>query len=551
MPSPSTGSDATFHQINVWIDSCVLNHGNCGKDIDPTWKPTRLIDLGGDDTAGDPCLIESARHFTRSERTKSSASGGRLNSYITLSHCWGTLNILKLTEHNLTSLLERIPLNELPKTFRDAVQITKRLGIRYLWIDSLCIKQDSDPDWRAEAASMHLVYRNSHCNIAATGAEDGSYGCFFTRNPNVVNATQVRPHWNLARGKEFAVVPLNKEIREKLADSPLLKRAWVLQERILAPRVIHFTQEQVFFECHKYLACELYPQGIPDPHAYSCIKCLVRNNVDHAWIHRSITSEEEDYRGVPGAVIEWNQIVELYTGCGLTKPRDKLIALSGIATHFNRTRFPQTEYVAGLWRSYMLDALGWEAGQSCSRPAYRAPSWSWAALEGPITMGTTERWGGYMYCDLSEVWKAEATVVAENVFGQVTGGSLTIFGLTAQALFNQNELAVLFPWRSRESLRLTSFRSYDVGGGVAFDVSTDATTSVVPILFLHYRSPVEELGGKYDRGTHIRLLGLVLRKTEGGTYQRIGIFSIHGLDRHIGRILEFLKYPQSKVITII
>jgi hypothetical protein len=78
---------------------------------------------------------------------------------------------------------------------------------------------------------------------------------------------------------------------------------------------------------------------------------------------------------------------------------------------------------------------------------------------------------------------------------------------------------------------------------VDFDVSTDATTSVVPFLFLHYSSPVKELGGKYDRGTHIGLRGLVLRKTEGGTYQRIGIFSIHGLDRQAGRILEFLKYP--------
>ena len=82
-----------------------------------------------------------------------------------------------------------------------------------------------------------------------------------------------------------------------------------------------------------------------------------------------------------------------------------------------------------------------------------------------------------------------------------------------------------FPWGvPEESLRLTSFRSYDVEGGVDFDVSTDATTSVVPFLFLHYSSPVKELGGKYDRGTHIGLRGLVLRKTEGGTYQRIGIF---------------------------
>jgi hypothetical protein len=192
---------------------------------------------------------------------------------MTLSHCWGTVEILKRQRQNLKSFYDLIPFDALPKTFKDAIEVTKSLRTRYLWIDSLCIIQDSTDDWQKEAAVMHLLYQNAYCNIAATGAKDGSYGCFFERNPNTFNATVVRLLWKMAESKLFAVVQQTRILQKRISDSPLLRRAWVLQERLLAQRVVHFVQDQVFFECREHLMCGLYPHGIPDSHSDYCVKC--------------------------------------------------------------------------------------------------------------------------------------------------------------------------------------------------------------------------------------------------------------------------------------
>lgn len=144
-----------------WLTTCLTTHEYCNVDGLNTAVPTRLLSIFEDP----PRLVSTAELTTRPR-------------YGTLSHCWGNKEFLKLNSQNIDSLARAIPNNMLSKTFKDAIQITRRLGIAYLWIDSLCIIQNDDNDWEHEASLMSSVYGGSTINIAASTAVDGTEGCF-------------------------------------------------------------------------------------------------------------------------------------------------------------------------------------------------------------------------------------------------------------------------------------------------------------------------------------------------------------------------------------
>jgi hypothetical protein len=98
--------------------------------------------------------------------------------YATLSYCSGNLGFIKTSQTNLREFLVKIPYHRLPQTFKDAIRVAQALKIDYIWIDSLCIIQDSDIDWRRESSRMSEVYGNSYINIAASSATDPDQGCF-------------------------------------------------------------------------------------------------------------------------------------------------------------------------------------------------------------------------------------------------------------------------------------------------------------------------------------------------------------------------------------
>jgi Heterokaryon incompatibility protein (HET) len=359
--SDSTDSSFSCQQITKWVEDCISNHARCNWAHSESWKPTRLLDLGQGTERLEPRLVISKDHFAGVSSSGGHGSSKLFNRYMTLSHCWGSIEILTLQNSNLETLRESIPLVRLPKTFRHAMKVTKSLGVRYLWIDSLCIIQDSETDWLLEAGSMYHVYQNSYCNIAATGAANGDQGCFFSRNPNTISATQVRPAWEDVTSDTYVVVQPLGHCRSRFLDSPLLRRAWVLQERLLARRSLHFTREQIFWECRTLMACELYPGGIRT--VPECGGHHTQIGGDDLYIHRAPDSQEETNRGLSKEAIAWNRIVDLYTRCDLTKASDKLIALSGIAIEFHRTRLsPDDQYLAGLWKSQLPNALLWKGG---------------------------------------------------------------------------------------------------------------------------------------------------------------------------------------------
>jgi hypothetical protein len=175
-----------------------------------------------------------------------------------LSHSWGGLQLARLERKSLESFMSRMPEDELTKTIRDAIWITQGLGLRYLWVDSVCIIQDSTQDWDKESASMASVYGGSTINIAASGAKDGSWGCFL-KPPGFIGKVHVEATrdditkaWDIAPSLFYSSV----------VKGHLSSRGWALQERILAPRTLHFTDTELFWECKLVNARESFPEGL-------------------------------------------------------------------------------------------------------------------------------------------------------------------------------------------------------------------------------------------------------------------------------------------------
>lgn len=204
--------------------------------------PTRVIDVG---TPRSPHL---RLHITNADLS--------MSPYAAVSHCWGGVqNVKQLREANLLSLVRGIDPNELSPTFRDAITVARRIGLQYLWIDSLCIIQDSLEDWTRESSKMREVYKNCLVNISATAAPNGDTGCFLARNPARARTCRVVIE-RAAKGKRtaksriFDLVPKKLWI-DSIYKTPLTGQGWVVQEQFLAPRIIHFSRYQVFWECQQ------------------------------------------------------------------------------------------------------------------------------------------------------------------------------------------------------------------------------------------------------------------------------------------------------------
>ena len=219
--------------MRYWINDCVENHGRCHENY-PAHCPTRLLDLVRFWSSGDIVLVERVE------------DPDEYIPYTTLSHCWGASasGPLTTTLANIASRKERIRFDELPLTFQDAVITTRKLKIPYLWIDSLCIVQDSPSDWEQEAARMAKVYAGSICTLSALGSEDSNGGFFRVAEKE----TDFVFRYDLSLGSQrIRVFPC--EPNDSVLDGPLMDRAWTLQERELSNRILHFSRNELLWEC--------------------------------------------------------------------------------------------------------------------------------------------------------------------------------------------------------------------------------------------------------------------------------------------------------------
>jgi Heterokaryon incompatibility protein (HET) len=343
--------------------------------------------------------------------------------YATMSHCWGSHMPLLLLSSNIAELQKRIPISQLSKSFQDAFLITQRLGLNYIWIDSLCIVQDLAADWERESQSMSEVYSNSYCNIAAAHAADGTHGCFIERSPDLVKPLKVNLNWGPNPGTYYAVQWLYW--RENVMNMPLHRRAWTCQERYLAPRNLYFGATQLYWECCGRVASETFPLGLParvgapskglDPHIDGARR--------RKWLGLSEAPDLD-------AFSLWDLIISTYSKGNLTYSTDKLVALSGLAGRMQK--HTKSQYLAGMWRKHLAYQLLWKASGiqwvvSTSRPeVYTAPSWSWASIHGHIEDACVVRHADDHEIVLEILDVGVELVSDKNHFGQVKSGFLRL-----------------------------------------------------------------------------------------------------------------------------
>jgi hypothetical protein len=397
-----SASDANFELASSWLRGCLSSHPLCGT-ISASPLPTRLIDIGNGISPQTPRLCIPA--------------AGATGRYAALSYCWGTAQNNILTKANLKDKTEEIPSSDLPKTIQDAVEITQKLGLQYLWVDALCIIQDSVQDWQRESANMGSIYNNAFFTIQASGAKDTQGGCFIPRAQQEPPPAKLR--FELAEDGSLGSVFVRSHPLVDTKMEPLHQRGWTLQESLLSPRILSYGANEMQWECKttnysesgSLLQVQGSFPGLPKPIRTKTKNHLLSVNIDtiDPAMERRLT---------------WSYIVRDYASRQLTFAQDKLPALSGLARYISHTR-PGDTYLAGLWKSELVGNLLWGVLKGVRPSIYRAPSWSWAALDGEITVFDNAYTSAGEYC---EALNASTIPSGADLFGQVSAGIITLRG---------------------------------------------------------------------------------------------------------------------------
>jgi hypothetical protein len=382
--------------------------------------------------------------------------------YVTLSHRWGGSKFTKLDPGKRRSFQRGIEVESLPKTFQHAITVAAELGVRWIWIDAMCILQGHEEDWLHESSQMDKVYAYSYCNISATAARDSSEGLFRDRSVDKVWFDRVSlKTQDLLRDAPRTIECTISDLTfwpESVDNGPVNRRSWVLQERLLAPRVIHFCADQVAFECRTLDRAECRPEGLPN------LQMRAGQLLDQARLKAMDRQVGTDLRrlrlasqqGISNPValqqmvqqIEpkfhiyelWTRIVETYTKMQITEHKDRLIALSGIArmtAEVLKMDGSPDEYLAGMWKNHLESQLLWYVNDKDGvaiqpredmRPdTYRAPSFSWASVETPRGVVFPETTDQKILIEVLVVrllYKTEA-----DMYGLLTDGYLVLKGV--------------------------------------------------------------------------------------------------------------------------
>ncbi|KAE9365539.1 HET-domain-containing protein, partial [Stipitochalara longipes BDJ] len=353
-----------------WLDDCEKNHASCQKT--KKLLPTRVIHVG-DDRGKEPFLY---------------VSKGEEDRYVALSHCWGEVLLIKTEKNNFSQHQNGICFDTLPKNFRDAITVARAIGVNYIWIDSLCIIQDDGPDWEIESSKMASIYQNAHVVLIASNSADSQGGLWNASWDNYGQTIGVKEFIYINDDGSTSQVIARKTLThedyipetylEYEAPSPLSKRAWTLQEELLASRCIFFTGKELLWKCQSATKCECMQEDVED----------AKREVDEKGRWRSAMSEDSATR-----FGEWRSLMAYYSKRNITYESDRLPAISGMAKYVQSKG--AGEYLAGMWKEDLWESLLWlprpvwrdvvddNLTSTYRRRAssYRAPTWSWISLE--------------------------------------------------------------------------------------------------------------------------------------------------------------------------
>ncbi|KAF4962423.1 hypothetical protein FSARC_9495 [Fusarium sarcochroum] len=440
----SSASDACLRWVQNRIDECASSH-ECWN---PTGveMPTRLLEIG-----------EKDLHL------RINAASAK---YATLSHCWGTTNsttvkLLKNNCHKLTTT--GIAISHLNSTFGDAVDFTRRLGVKYIWIDSLCIIQDDADDWLHESSRMAGIYANSYIGLFAGHAQDGTGGLYGERfDPKLFHENcKVTVKDDTGRERIMSIerrnmighditflIQTGRQIPTIDArdlpgtKQPLYRRGWVFQELHLSPRAVLFNSQELIWVCNNKACCEC-DRTTEDDYATKYIFSKVPKVADY----RSAMGTDLLWKH---GMFNWAFLICAFSHLELTFEKDRLPALSGMAKAFqssSSTEMKDDVYLAGLWKSMLPEALMWQTIDAPPNgPARRcrfrkpvrergAPSWSWMSCD------FTVQWHNFYIGDgcLVNVDAAHTEQPTLDRTGQVSRGHIVL-----QAV-HLEEMAIVYP----------------------------------------------------------------------------------------------------------
>ncbi|KAF1844544.1 HET domain-containing protein [Cucurbitaria berberidis CBS 394.84] len=545
--SPRTDSPAALVKIKGWIAQCIVDHGEslcrCPESV---VLPTRVVDVGLQD--GIVKLLET---------------NGAKAKYICLSHCWGLEQIITTTRSTLKERKKEIAWDDLSKTFQDAISLTRALGFDYIWIDSLCIVQDDSKDWEMESAKMASVYSNGRLTIAATRSASGHGGLYSRTEDFKVSGKS-------PDGEAYCLY-FRERIDHQIdaifesADStssekyyPLLSRAWVYQERMLSTRVLHFGRYELFFECNSSIQCEC---GTIQYHGAGIDTPVPLIKLEYA---DALLDYDLGYEGQALANIQyqcarlWRTMVCCYTALFLTKSKDRLPAIGGLARQMATKR--KSKYLAGLWEESLQDDVLWMVYTTSTlkkpRPyPLNAPTWSWASVETLTSYwdvivftnmeeGVAEERPPYKHFSIIEECQVEQSAI--DAFGSIAHGSLTISGLLVEGLLEREtrlrdgeeviEHYVSFP----DTVRLGLDTDY------LLDADGPGYTSPGTLISCLRMSLFQEGQKEY-------LLLLALKKSTRtpGSFERIGTSRITGVVGSVDTEGGVFRMAESRTVIII
>lgn len=433
-----------------WLRKCETEHENCPAD-DPPVLPTRVVDTGVDAAFQDLHIVNG---------------DGMRAPYVALSHCWGGKIHPLLTTLTLDSFAAALPYDELPPNFRDAITITRAMGIRYLWIDSLCIVQDSKQDWEKESVRMADIYRDSIFTISALSSAGSKCGILVEppqtlQSPpqpvclDVVGVVSGQPRPITVK---ISRTDLQAESLVELTNScPLYSRGWCLQEAILSPRHLYYGREQLYWRC---------PHGFQDAMGSGpgrrfpsvgfldgAIFSILFDDVLRPGARRDHPHTLQDSSAI---LMEYYQLVQEYSHRGLTYGSDKLPAFSGIAQRLHPVL--GGHYLAGLFSIDIAAGLGWRAEWRMIKHAAppRAPSWSWTVTDEMLLFDSRAGNQESNQSDLTVQLLGHDMELAapSNPYGEVKAGSLTLKGLVKPLL---RSTQVVRAWPCEFSLGTVEF----------------------------------------------------------------------------------------------
>jgi hypothetical protein len=549
----STGDAQVLKIAEGWLERCLKHHSKCENSefsANIKWYPKRLLDLSG---SGQRLIL------TEEEKPK-----GR---FATLSHCWGpNPSICCLTADNIDEMKTAISTELLTKTFNDAVAATKMLNIRYLWIDSLCIMQSgngSDEDWQEHAVAMRRIYANALVNIAAARAESGADGAFVSRSDIFLRPCHVLWEWPSGFSRKvsadafWTIRKVSRHQSHGIRMLPLYTRGWVVQERFLAPRVLHFGRDRIFWECKELsMAEDSFPQGFRDscPEYESILTWpFDLSNSTHQPPHVNADNKTQAVSDPVWA--RWQEMINEYTRCDLSFPdKDIFIALAGIAEKFGEHYNHQ--YVAGSFRQHLPFDLLWQNKGERSEE-WRAPSWSWASIDGQVQFAV----GDCPYCDeccdrFATVRDVRIELATVNFgYGPVKRAELTLRGYVlpcrieplAKTGTGLRQKLTIYPDVRHDGLPPPSSSS-TICGEADIDEEEDSRQGFsYPTRFTAWVLPIIELKSAPSAVVN-RHWGLLLKKTDADGYVRCGIYCVRAAI--MTKILEDKTCMQREVLLV-